>query len=78
MGKGSNTQVWKYYTVEDDRIRKVRRECPRCGRGVFMAEHSDRVTCGRCKYTEFKRKEKERERAGKGAEEDGKGKRRKQ
>lgn len=76
MGKGSNTQVWKYYTVENDRIRRVRRECPRCGRGVFMAEHSDRVTCGRCKYTEFKRKE--RERVGKGAEEDGKGRRKKQ
>ncbi|MCS6768507.1 MAG: 30S ribosomal protein S27ae [Candidatus Nitrosocaldus sp.] len=62
MGKGSNTQVWKYYAIEGNKIRRLRRECPRCGRGVFMAEHSDRVTCGRCNYTEFKRKDRERDR----------------
>ncbi|MFN4336178.1 MAG: 30S ribosomal protein S27ae [Candidatus Nitrosocaldus sp.] len=60
MGKGNNTQVWKYYTVEGDRVKRVRKECPRCGRGVFMAEHSDRVTCGRCNYTEFKHKASEK------------------
>jgi len=57
MGRGSNVQVWKYYSIEDGRLKKNRKECPRCGRGVFMAEHSDRVTCGKCGYTEFKRKE---------------------
>ncbi|MEM0367018.1 MAG: 30S ribosomal protein S27ae [Candidatus Nitrosocaldus sp.] len=66
MGKGNNIEVWKYYMVEDDRIKRVRRECPRCGRGVFMAEHSDRVTCGRCNYTEFKRKDREKEKEGAG------------
>ncbi|HJJ50619.1 MAG TPA: 30S ribosomal protein S27ae [Methanocorpusculum sp.] len=30
------------------------RNCPRCGPGVFMGEHSDRFTCGKCGYTEFK------------------------
>jgi len=30
------------------------RTCPRCGAGVFMGEHSDRFTCGKCGYTEFK------------------------
>jgi len=29
--------------------------CPKCGAGVFMAEHKDRFTCGKCKYTEFKK-----------------------
>ncbi|MBA46285.1 MAG: 30S ribosomal protein S27ae [Euryarchaeota archaeon] len=24
--------------------------CPRCGPGVFLANHSDRKTCGRCGY----------------------------
>jgi small subunit ribosomal protein S27Ae len=57
MGRGSNVQVWKFYSIEDGRLKKNRRECPRCGRGVFMAEHNDRVTCGKCGYTEFKRKE---------------------
>ncbi len=29
--------------------------CPKCGTGVFMAEHKDRLTCGKCGYTEFKK-----------------------
>ena len=28
--------------------------CPKCGPGVFMATHKDRVACGCCGYTEFK------------------------
>jgi small subunit ribosomal protein S27Ae len=28
--------------------------CPKCGPGVFMAEHKNRKTCGKCGYTEFK------------------------
>ena len=27
--------------------------CPKCGAGVFLAKHKDRVSCGRCGYTEF-------------------------
>lgn len=26
--------------------------CPRCGQGVHMATHKDRVTCGKCHYSE--------------------------
>ena len=29
--------------------------CPKCGPGVFMATHGDRVACGKCGYTEFKK-----------------------
>ncbi|MFH0874823.1 MAG: 30S ribosomal protein S27ae [archaeon] len=32
------------------------RTCPKCGAGVFMADHKDRITCGKCSYTEFKSK----------------------
>jgi len=35
-------------------LRRKRRACPRCGAGVFLAEHSDRYSCGKCGYTEFK------------------------
>jgi small subunit ribosomal protein S27Ae len=28
--------------------------CPKCG--ARMGEHSDRYACGRCGYTEFKKK----------------------
>ena len=30
--------------------------CPKCN--VRMAEHSDRYSCGRCGYTEFKSQKK--------------------
>ena len=57
MGKkGQNTAVWKYYKTEGTATKRMKRECPLCGKGVFMGEHKDRVTCGRCGYTEFKSK----------------------
>lgn len=31
--------------------------CPKCGPGVFLAEHKDRQTCGTCRYTVFKKKQ---------------------
>ncbi|WOF17077.1 30S ribosomal protein S27ae [Methanoplanus sp. FWC-SCC4] len=43
----------EYYKVEGDNAVAQRRHCPRCGPGVFMAEHKDRVACGKCGYTEF-------------------------
>ena len=54
MGKHKSVSVYKYYKVEDDSIKRLKVECPRCGRGYFMAEHKDRYTCGACKYTRFK------------------------
>ncbi len=60
MGRGSNTQVWKYYSIDNGKLKRNKRECPRCGKGVFMAEHKDRVTCGKCGYTEFKHKDARR------------------
>ena len=51
-----NIQVWKLYKIGDDgaTIQRLRKECPRCGRGYFMAEHKDRHTCGHCGFTNFK------------------------
>jgi small subunit ribosomal protein S27Ae len=52
----------KYYKVgKDGKITRERRFCSRCGDGVFMAEHSDRVACGKCGFTEFKPTRKEDE-----------------
>ncbi|MCL4381874.1 30S ribosomal protein S27ae [Candidatus Marsarchaeota archaeon] len=36
------------------KIYKPVKACPKCGSG--MGEHSDRYSCGRCGYTEFKSK----------------------
>jgi ubiquitin-small subunit ribosomal protein S27Ae len=39
-------QIWKLY--KDGKAQ--REHCPRCGVGVFLAKHKDRVTCGKCGY----------------------------
>jgi len=55
-GKGKALEtVSRFYEIKGDRVVRTRKFCPRCGEGVFMAEHKDRRTCGKCGYTEFKR-----------------------
>jgi small subunit ribosomal protein S27Ae len=46
-------QVWKLYKLEGDKATRLRRDCPRCGRGYFMAEHKNRLSCGNCGYTMY-------------------------
>ena len=41
------------YKIEGGKLVRGR-TCPKCGSGVFLAEHKDRYTCGRCAYTEKK------------------------
>lgn len=51
--------VHKMYKVDSKtgKITPTKRTCPRCEKGTYMAEHFDRFACGRCGYTEFKRKD---------------------
>ena len=44
----------EFFKVEGNRINRIRRHCPKCGPGVFLADHKDRFGCGKCGYTEFK------------------------
>ena len=44
------------FKVEGDKITRLRRHCPKCGDGYFLAENKNRVSCGKCGYTEFKNK----------------------
>jgi len=46
-----------FYSVTDEKLSRSKRFCPKCGPGVFMAEHKDRVTCGKCSFTEMKSKQ---------------------
>lgn len=43
------------YKVEGDKLVRSR-VCPKCSEATFLAEHKDRSTCGKCGYTEFKKK----------------------
>ena len=47
------------FKVEGEKIVRLRRSCPKCGDGVFLAEHKDRLSCGACGYTEFKGKKEQ-------------------
>jgi len=47
--------VNNYYKVSGDSISYRKPVCPRCGNGVFLAEHPNRQSCGKCGYTEFKK-----------------------
>ena len=42
------------YTIEGDKVKRLRPTCERCGIGYFMADHHDRYTCGRCGFTRYK------------------------
>jgi len=53
--KKSSVKRSAYFTVKGNTATPARRYCPRCGAGVFMGEHKDRASCGKCGYTEFKK-----------------------
>jgi len=46
-------QAHKLYRVDGNSLSRLRKECPRCGRGYFMAQHGNRLTCGHCGYTVY-------------------------
>ena len=49
---------WNLYQKSGDKLERKNRSCPKCGSGVFMARHSNRWTCGACKYTVFETQSK--------------------
>lgn len=46
---------FEHYKVSGESVTKDS-HCPRCGPGIFLAQHKDRVYCGKCHYTEFVKK----------------------
>ena len=49
---------WKLYEKKGDKFVPKNKSCPKCGQGFLMAQHSDRLYCGGCGYTEFQKKAK--------------------
>ena len=57
--KAKNKKPSKKYTkykIEGGKIARAK-NCPKCGEGVFLAEHKDRLYCGKCHYLEIKTKQ---------------------
>lgn len=53
--KKVNLAILKYYKVsEDDKVIRLKQMCKVCPPGTFLANHFDRLNCGRCR-TLFKK-----------------------
>ena len=46
-------QIWKVYDAKAGTLSRKAGFCPKCGPGVFLGKHKDRVNCGKCGYTEM-------------------------
>lgn len=51
--KAKATGIASYYKISGDKATRVHKSCSRCGKGVFMSDHKNRKTCGKCGLTEF-------------------------
>lgn len=49
-----NLAILKYYKVDEDKVVRLRQMCKVCPPGTFLANHYDRLNCGRCR-TLFKK-----------------------
>jgi small subunit ribosomal protein S27Ae len=38
----------KHYVIKDGKLHRTNPFCPRCGRGVFMADKGEWWSCGKC------------------------------
>lgn len=54
--KQKQSNVSELYKIEGDRVTPKNKSCPKCGAGVFLAQHDNRESCGKCGYTVFKTK----------------------
>ena len=49
------SEKWKKYKLNGNNVERSK-TCPKCGPGMFLAIHKDRINCGNCKYTEYTKK----------------------
>ena len=47
------SKKYSYYTTSGDTLKRNKKFCVKCGPGVFLSVHKDRLHCGKCHYTEF-------------------------
>ena len=49
-----SSKKWTKYEIKEDKIIR-KKNCPKCGPGVFLGQHKDRAVCGHCNYVEMKK-----------------------
>ena len=59
--KKEKLRILKCYKVDGEKVIRLRRMCEVCPPGTFLAEHEDRLYCGRCRsaYTKLVDKNKQ-------------------
>jgi ubiquitin-small subunit ribosomal protein S27Ae len=57
--KKEGKKLGNLYTISGDKIEKKNRSCPKCGPGMFLGKHKNRIVCGKCQYVEFMSDKKE-------------------
>lgn len=53
--KPAKKKTYKLYKLFESKggLTKKAKSCPKCGTGYLLAQHKDRIMCGKCHYTEF-------------------------
>ena len=54
------------YNVTESSLERTHRSCPKCGPGIFLAEHENRRSCGKCGYSESRAPPSAKGKPGKG------------
>lgn len=54
--KKKTSMRYKNYQVSGTTITRKNKSCLKCGPGIFLANHKDRLYCGKCGYVEMKSK----------------------
>ena len=49
----ASSKKYEKYSAEGDALKR-KKYCPRCGPGIFLADHKNRWVCGACGYVEIK------------------------
>lgn len=56
--------ILSYYKVDGDKVAKLKQMCKNCPPGTFLADHDDRLYCGRCRLA-FNKAAKDMKKGGK-------------
>ncbi len=46
------SKVSNNYEISGNSIKRKNKFCPKCSNGVFLAQHKNRLSCGKCHYME--------------------------
>lgn len=57
--KKEGKRMSSLYDVSGESIIRKNKYCPKCGPGMFLAQHKNRVVCGKCAYVEMLSKKEE-------------------